>query len=79
MAARHLADFLAPHSLERMKLLYALFRYGTVFLAKGYVHALAQCAAMHAPHGYTAYIAAEIEARDEHLGVSLKLCRRGNL
>ena len=86
LQANHGADVATLHglcalvadTLKGVQLLDLGLLLGAVAVADGDVHAVAQRAAVDTAHSDAACVVAIVERRDEHLGRTLKMLRRGN-
>ena len=79
IAAAHALDVLLSHTLKGAQLLNLLLHHLAVFFAQGDFHAVLEGAAVHASHGNTSHVAAVVQRRDEHLGISLEHLRLGDV
>ena len=72
VAAAHAIDMFLSHALKGAQLLDFLLHHLAVALAQGDLHAVLQRASVHTAHGDAAHIAAVVQRRDEHLGITLE-------
>ena len=71
VAAADALDMLLSHALKGAQFLDFLLGNFAILLAQGDFHAVLEGATVHASHGDTSHVAAVVQRRDEHLGITL--------